>query len=213
MRKQRNRALQRARRGASPGAGLMTLNSKPVIYTVTVQGSGASVNNATTSGYSWITIDSTLYSGASNWSQLAALYNFVRPIGVKATVAYCRATSSSDNPRVGFAQTPDGTPVGSASMSLNAFESSLCKSYTCGPGEEFSAWLPARVQLAVYAPTLNGYMSVAPGRLNVNSLPRIYYGDMLFLTPGVVLTSSANYVSWKLEFVMEFSVLDPQNLA
>ncbi len=213
VRKQRSRAIKRVRAGRAPGLGLSSLNTRPVIYSLTVTGSGASVTNATSAGYSWLTIDSTLFSGASNWSQCAALYNFVRPIGVKATVAYCRATASSDNPRIGFAQTPDGTPVGSTAMNISTFESTLCKSYTCGPGEEFSSWMPAKVQIAVYSPVSNGYMSAAPGRLNVNSLPRIYFGDLLFFTPGVNLTTTANYVSWKLEFVFEFSVLDPQNIA
>ena len=171
------------------------------------------MTNATTSGYAYLTVDSTLYSSASNWSQLSNLYNFVRPIGVKITVTYCRATSSSDNPRVGFAQTPDGNPLGTAAMNLNTFESSLCKSYTAGPGQELVNWMPAKVQMAVYAPTINGYMSASPGKLNVNSLPRIYYGDILFFTPGVNLNATANYVSYKLEFVMEFSVLDPLNIA
>ncbi len=212
-RKQRSRALKRIRRGNAPGSGLMSLNSRPVIYSLTATGSGASVTNATSAGYSWLTIDSSLYSAASNWSQLAATYNFVRPVGVRITVAYCRATSSTDNPRIGFAQTPDGTPVGTTSMNISTFESSLCKAYNCGPGEEVVGYMPAKVQLAVYAPVSNGYMSVTPNRLNINSLPRIYYGDLLFFTPGVVLTSTANYVSWKLEFIMEFSVLDPQNIA
>ena len=153
-----------------------------------------------------------MFTAASPWTQLVALYNFVRPIGVKATVAYCRATSSTDNPRVGFALTPDGTPLATTAMNISTFESSLCKSYTCGPGEEFTFWYPAKVQMAVYAPTTNGYQAIAPGRLNVDSLPRVYYGDLMFFTPGVVLTSTANYVSIKLEFVFEFSVLDPKNV-
>ncbi len=210
--RQRKRALKRVQRGRSPGGLAMTLNTKPVLYTTTLCASGASVTNATSSGYSWITIDSTLFTGSSPWTQLATLFNFVRPIGVKATVAYCRATSSTDNPRIGFVHTPDGTPVGTTAMNISTFESALCKSYTCGPGEEFSHWYPAKVQMAVYAPSLNGYQAITPGRLNLNSLPRVYFGDLLFFTPGVVLTSTANYVSIKLEFVFEFSVLEPRNI-
>ncbi len=210
--KQRRRALKRVQKGKSPGAQAMSLNLRPVMYTTHYLNSGAATTGATTAGYSWLTIDSTLFNSSSPWTQLAALYNFVRPVGAKVTVAYCRATGTSDNPRVGFAQTPDGTPVGNAGMNLSTFESALCKSYTCGPGEEFSAWFPAKVQMAVYAPTTNGYQAINPGRLNLNSLPRVYFGDILFFTPGVVLTSTGNYVSIKIEFIFEFSVLEPTNI-
>jgi hypothetical protein len=49
-------------------------------------------------------------------------------------------------------------------------------------------------------------------RCSINSLPRIYFGDLLLLTPGVTITSTANYVQVKAEYVMEFDTIDNSNI-
>ena len=97
-------------------------------------------------------------------------------------------------------------------MNISTLESATGKGYTLGPGEEVSFWYTPKVAVAVYATPSNGYMSVSPGKLSLDSLPITYYGDILFFTPGVILTSTANYVSIKIEFVFEFSVLKPTNI-
>ena len=211
VRRSRSRALRRARSGKS-AREVQTLNTKPVCYTTTLALSGANTTGATSAGYAWYTISSAAWTSSSPWTQLAALYDFVRPLGAKATVAYCRATGTSDNPRVVFVPTPDGTPVGNAGMNISTLEAATGKGYTLGPGEEVSFWYQPKVAVAVYATPTNGYMSVAPGKLSLDSLPITYYGDILFSTPGVTLTSTANYVSIKIEFVFEFSVLKPTNV-
>lgn len=170
--------------------------------------SGASFTNATTAGYSYFTIDSTQYASASPWNALSGLYMFVKPLYVRVTLTACRATSTSDNPSVAFVPTPDGNPVASASMNISTFESPTSVSKTLGPGEEVSYTFKPYVLVSAYAPVANGYISMQCPRVNINSLPRIYYGDILMLTPGVNLVSTANYIQAKLEYVMEFDTID-----
>lgn len=174
--------------------------------------SGASVTNATTAGYSWYTIDSTSFSGASPWTALSNLYMFVKPLYCKVTVTACRATSSSDNPVVGFAATPDGVPVGTTSMNVSTFEAPNCISRSLGPGQEVSYTFKPYVAVAAYNTPANGYLPMVAPRCSINSLPRIYYGDLLFLTPGVVLTSTANYIQIRVEHVFEFDTIDNANI-
>ena len=212
VRTQRRRALKKARAGSSVGPGAQLLKLKPVMYTTVCALSGSGTTAATTAGYGWLTVSSALFSSSSPWTQLISLYNFVRPIGCRATVTYNRSTGSSDNPRVVFVPTPDGTPVGNAGMSLNTLETAIGKSFTCGPGEEYAFWFSPKVAVSCYRAVSNGYMAMAPGRLDTSSIPDVYFGDILFSTPGIVLTSTANYVSIKLEFVFEFSVLTPSNV-
>jgi hypothetical protein len=49
-------------------------------------------------------------------------------------------------------------------------------------------------------------------RVALNSMPRIYFGDILLLTPGVTITSTANYITLKVEYVMEFDTIDNANV-
>jgi len=174
--------------------------------------SGSSVTQATSSGYSWMTFDSSRFTESSPWTVLSNLYLFVRPIGLKVTVTACRATSSSDNPVVCFAPTPDGNPVGSAAMNLNTFEAPTGRTFTLGPGQEVSYVFKPYALQSLYAPVSNGYASMICPRVNVNSLPRIYFGDILLLTPGVTLTTTANYIQIKAEYVFEFDTIDPANI-
>ncbi len=174
--------------------------------------SGASFTNATAAGYSYFTIDSTSFSGASPWTALSALYNFVRPMYCRVTVAACRATSTSDNPVVAFVPTPDGTPVGGAAMSISTFESPTSVSRVLGPGEEVSYTFRPYVAVAAYNAPSNGYLPMMCPRLSLNSLPRVYYGDILILTPGVNLVTTANYINVKIEHVFEFDTIDPNNI-
>ncbi len=174
--------------------------------------SGASFTLATASGYAYFTIDSTVFSGASPWTALSNLYMFVRPLYARITVTSCRATGTSDNPIVGFAATPDGVPVGTVSMSLNTFEAPNCISRALGPGKEESYSFKPYVAIAAYNTPANGYIPMVCPRVSINSLPRIYFGDILLLTPGVNITTTANYVSVKVEFVFEFDTIDNANI-
>lgn len=196
---------------AIPRGNLIPSQAKRVERAV-IRLSGASVTNATGAGYSWFTIDSTTFSAASPWTALSNLYMFVRPLYCKVTVTACRATSSSDNPVVGFAATPDGNAVGNTAMNVSTFEAPNCVSKSLGPGQEVSYYFKPYVAVAAYNTPANGYMPMVCPRLSINSLPRIYYGDILFLTPGVVLTSTANYIQMRVEHVFEFDTIDNANV-
>lgn len=174
--------------------------------------SGASFNLATSSGYSWITIDSTLFASSSPWTALSSLYMFVRPLYVRVTVTAARSTGTSDNPVVGFVATPDGTQVGTTAMNVSTFEAPNCITRTLGPGKEESYSFRPYVAIAAYATPSNGYIPLACPRVSLNSMPRIYYGDVLMLTPGVTLTTTANYIQVKVEFVFEFDTIDNGNI-
>lgn len=174
--------------------------------------SGASVTNATTAGYSFFTIDSATFANASPWTALSNLYMFVRPLYAKITVTACRATSSSDNPIIGFAATPDGVPVGTTAMNVSTFEAPNCISKSLGPGQEVSYSFKPYVAIAAYQTPVNGYIPMVCPRVSTNSLPRIYFGDILLLTPGVTLTTSANYIQGRVEFVFEFDTIDNANV-
>lgn len=123
-----------------------------------------------------------------------------------------RATSSTDMPTVGFAATPDGNAVGTTSMSISTFEAPNCISRTLGPGQEVAYSFRPYIAVAAYNTPTNGYVPMQCPRVSLNSMPLIYFGDILFSTPGVTLTSTANYVSIKLEFVFEFDTLDNANI-
>ncbi len=196
---------------ANPRGNLIPSQAKRVERAV-LRLSGASVTNATGAGYSWFTIDSTTFSAASPWTALSNLYMFVRPLYCKVTVTACRATSSTDNPVVGFAATPDGNAVGNTAMNISTFESPNCVSKALGPGQEVSYYFKPYVAVAAYNTPANGYMPMVCPRLSINSLPRIYYGDILLLTPGVVLTTTANYISIRIEHVFEFDTIDNANI-
>ncbi len=174
--------------------------------------SGANFTNATSAGYSYFIIDSSTYSSASSWTQLSALYAFVRPMYCRVTVTACRATSTSDNPIVAFVPTPDGTPVGSAAMNLNYFEAPTSVSRSLGPGEEVSYTYQPYIAIAAYNTPSNGYLPMKCPRLSLNSMPRVYYGDILLSTPGVNLTTTANYIQVKIEHVFEFDTIDQNNI-
>ncbi len=195
---------------ANPRGNLIPSQAKRVERAV-LRLSGSSVTNATSSGYSWYTIDSTVFSSASPWTALSNLYMFVRPLYCKVTVTACRATSSSDNPIVGFAATPDGNPVGNAGMNISTLEAPNCVSRSLGPGQEVSYHFKPYVAVAAYNTPTNGYLPMVCPRLSINSLPKIYFGDILLLTPGVVLTTTANYIQMRVEFVFEFDTIDNTN--
>lgn len=196
---------------ANPRGNLIPSQAKRVERAV-YRNSGAAVTNGTTAGYSWLTIDSTSFASASPWTALSNLYMFVRPLYCKVTVTANRATGSADNPVVGFAATPDGVAVGTTAMNINTFEAPNCVSKSLGPGQEVSYYFKPYVAVAAYNTPSNGYMPMVCPRLSINSLPRIYYGDILFLTPGVVLTSSANYIQIRIEHVFEFDTIDNANI-
>lgn len=173
--------------------------------------SGANFTLATGAGYSYMSFTSARFSEASPWTQLAALYAFVRPICLKLTVTSARSTGTADNPVVCFAATPDGQPVGSASLSLNTFETPNGVTKTLGPGIPVSGVFDAYIAVAAYSTPSNGYIPMRCPRISLNSLPVVYYGDILLLTPGVTITTTANYVQIKAEYIMEFDTLDSSN--
>lgn len=179
---------------------------------LTARYSGASVTLATGAGYSWFTIDSTRFVDASPYTALANLYMFMRPIGVKVTVTAARSTGTSDNPFIGIVATPDGIAVGSTSMNISTFEAPNVWTRTCPPGVEISYYLDAYVALAAYNTPSNGYVPLKSPRVSINTAPRIYFGDLLIATPGVTLTTTANYLQIKLEYVVEFDTIDNANV-
>lgn len=195
-----------------PSGPLMPSSAKRVERT-TLRFSGASVTNATTSGYSFFRIDSNLWTSSSPWAQLSALYMFVRPLYARITVTASRSTGSTDNPVVAFVPTPDGSVVGSTSMNISTFESATGRTHTLGPGQEVSYTFEPYIAQSAYASAVSsGYFPLRAPRLSLNSLPLVYFGDLLLLTPGVNLVTSANYIQMKLEFVFEFDTLDCTNV-
>jgi hypothetical protein len=174
--------------------------------------SGASFTLATSAGYAWLTIDSTQFAIASPWTALSNLYMFVRPIGVKVTITASRSTGSADNPVVGFVATPDGAAVGTTAMNISTFEAPNVVTKSLPPGIETSYYYDAYVAISAYNTPTNGYVPMRAPRCSINSLPRIYFGDLLLLTPGVTITSTANYVQVKAEYVMEFDTIDNSNI-
>lgn len=174
--------------------------------------SGSSFSLGTSSGYSFFTIDSSQLSNASPWTALSGLYMFVRPILAKVTITGARSTASSDNPVVGFASTPDGAAVGTTAMNISTFEAPNTVSKTLPPGGEVSFTFKPYIAIAAYNTPTNGYVPMQCPRVSLNSLPRIYFGDILLLTPGVVITSTANYIQLKVEYVMEFDTIDNSNI-
>lgn len=179
---------------------------------VVLRFSGASVTNATAAGYSWLTVDSTLFAGASPWTALAGLYMFVRPLFARVTITACRATGTADNPVVGFAATPDGSTVGTTAMTLSTFEAPNCITRTLGPGQETAYTFRPYIAVAAYNTPTNGYIPMICPRVSLNSLPKVYFGDVLLLTPGVNLVSTANYITGRIEFVCEFDTIDNANI-
>lgn len=173
--------------------------------------SGANFTLATSSGYSYFPITSARFSESSPWTQLSALYMFIRPVGVKVSVTSSRSTGTGDNPVIAFVPTPDGQPVGSAALNLNYFEAATGKTMTLPPGVPVSYFYDAYVAVAAYNTPTNGYIPMKAPRVNVNSLPLVYFGDILLLTPGVNIVTTANYIQVKLEWVFEFDTLDSQN--
>lgn len=194
-----------------PRGNLLPSSAKRVERTVLLL-SGASVTNATGPGYSWFTIDSTSYSAASPWTALSSLYMFVRPLYTRVTVTACRATGTSDNPFVSFVPTPDGVAVGSTSINISTLEAPTSRKFSLGPGKDVSYTFKPHVAIAAYNTPTNGYLPMICPRLSINSLPRIYYGDILFATPGVNLVSTANYIQIKIEHVFEFDTIDNANI-
>lgn len=174
--------------------------------------SGANFTLATGAGYSYFTITSSRFTESSPYTQLSALYMFIRPVGVKVSVTAARATGTSDNPVIAFVPTPDGQPVGSASLSLNSFESATGRTMTLPPGVPVTYFYDGYVAVAAYNTPTNGYIPLKAPRMNLNSMPLVYFGDILLLTPGVTVTTTANYVQVKLEWVFEFDTLDASNI-
>lgn len=214
------RSQKQKRGGAASSQSLVPRPSRPLIPSsakrverTMLRFSGSGVTNATTSGYSYYRIDSNVWTSSSPWSQLSALYMFVRPLYVRATLTAARSTGTADNPVVAFVPTPDGSAVGSAAMNLNTFEAPAGRTHTLGPGQEVSyTYEPYIAQTAYASAVASGYFPLRCPRLSLNSLPLVYYGDILVLTPGVNLVTSANYIQFKLEFVFEFDTLDTLNV-
>lgn len=195
----------------SPRGNLIPSQAKRIERTV-LRISGANFTNATGAGYAWYTVNGSVFGGSSPWTALSGLYMFVRPLYARVTVTASRATSSTDMPLVGFAATPDGNAVGTTAMNLSTFEAANCMSRTIGPGQEVAYTFRPYIAVAAYNTPTNGYVPMQCPRVSLNSLPLIYFGDILVLTPGVVLTSSANYLVAKIEFVFEFDTLDNANI-
>lgn len=170
--------------------------------------SGANFTIATTTSYAYFAIDSSRITDASPWTQLSALYQFVRPIALKATITAVRSTGTSDNPFVSFVPTPDGQVIGSAAMNLNTFESPTSLSKSLGPGQEVTYVYQPYIAVAAYNTPSNGYIPMKCPRVSINSLPRVYFGEILLSTPGVNVSTTANYIQLKLEYVMEFDTID-----
>lgn len=170
--------------------------------------SGSSFTLATTAGYSYISLTSARFSEASPWTQLAALYMFIRPMYARVTITSCRATGTSDNPIVCFAPTPDGQPIGSASINLNSFETPVGRTVTLPPGRGVSYVYKPYIAVAAYNTPTNGYIPMQAPRMSKDSLPVVYFGDILLSTPGVTITTTANYIQLKVEFVFAFDTLD-----
>jgi len=174
---------------------------------------GSSVTNATGSGYSFFRIDSNLWSQSSPWTQLAALYMFCRPLYCRATITAARSTGTTDNPVVAFIPTPDGSVAGTTAMNISTFEAATGRTVSLGPGQEVSYTFEPYIAQAAYASAVTtGYFPQKCPRLSLNSLPLVYFGDLLLLTPGVNLVTSGNYIQMKLEFVFEFDTLDVSNI-
>jgi hypothetical protein len=212
----RNRRSKKAKAQAN---SLVTIPNKSLIPSFTprrerliARYSGAAFLLATGAGYSWLTIDSTQFTIASPWNALSGLYMFCRPIGCKVTITASRSTGSSDNPVVGFVATPDGSAVGTTAMNLSTFEAPNVMTRTLPPGVEVSYYFDAYVALSAYNTPTNGYVPMKAPRVALNSMPRIYFGDILLLTPGVTITSTANYITLKVEYVMEFDTIDNANV-
>lgn len=186
-------------------------NNQKVRAVTTVLLTGGNVTPATTTGYAWITITSGLWTSSSPWTQLAALYQFVRPLGCRVSVTFNRATGNTDNPRMSFVPTPAGTPVGSLGMSLSTLESPSGRSFVGGPGQTLTGNFDPYISIAAFNTVANGYQVSKPGYLNLNSLPLVYYGDILFFTPSINLSTVTAYVTIKIEFIHEFFLLDPAN--
>ena len=113
---------------------------------------------------------------------------------------------------MGFVATPDGAAVGTTAMNISTFEAPNVMTKTLPPGVEVSYPFNAYVAIAAYNTPTNGYVPMKAPRVSINSMPRIYFGDVLLLTPGVVITTSANYIQLKVEYVMEFDTIDNTNI-
>lgn len=215
MRKQRrNKSKKNVSNQAlvpSPKGNLIPSQAKRIERTV-LRLSGASFTNATGAGYAWFTVNSNVFGGSSPWTALSGLYMFVRPLYARVTVTASRATGTSDMPVVGFAATPDGNAVGTTSMNISTFEAPNCISHTLGPGREVSYTFRPYIAIAAYNTPTNGYVPMQCPRVSLNSLPLIYFGDILAGTPGVNLVTTANYLVAKIEFVFEFDTLDNANI-
>lgn len=213
------RRNKRTKKNKSSSNALVQIPRSPLIPSftprrerLTARYSGASFTLATSSGYSWLTLDSTQFTVASPWTALSGLYMFVRPIGCRVTITSSRSTGSADNPVVGFVATPDGAAVGTTAMNISTFEAPNVMTKTLPPGVEVSYPFNAYVAIAAYNTPTNGYVPMKAPRVSINSMPRIYFGDVLLLTPGVVITTSANYIQVKVEYVMEFDTIDNSNI-
>lgn len=182
-------------------------NSQKLRVRLNVMLTGTNVTPATTAGYAYLPVTSGLFASASGYAQLAALFLKLKPIKVTTRITFNRATGTTDNPRVAFAPTPDGQPVGNLGMNLSTFESPLACQAVGGPGVTIVQSDPAMIALAVYNTVSNGYQMQRPQALSVRTMPLVYYHDVLFYTPGINLTTVANYVQIYLSFDLEFSCL------
>ncbi len=188
-------------------SGFRIANNKPIIYKTTLLLTGGNMTPATTTGYSYTSITSNLWTSTSPWTQLAALYMFCRPIACNIVVTANRATGTTDNPVISIIPTPDGNPVGNLGMNLSTLEASGSIPINMGPGVSVRRALSPYVQQALFNTVISGYQAIKPGRLSLSSLPLVYYGDICLYTPGVNVSTVTNYVQIRVDFVFEFSVL------
>jgi len=210
-RKQSNRNRQSSAQSQSlvPAGPARTIPSmRTRVERITARYSGSSMTLATTAGYSYFTISSARFSEASPWTQLSALYMFIRPLYARVTITSCRATGTADNPIVCFAPTPDGQAIASASMNLNTFETPVGRTVTLPPGRPVSYAYKPYIAVAAYNTPINGYIPMIAPRCSKDSLPLVYFGDLLLSTPGVTITTTANYIQLKVDFVFAFDTLD-----
>lgn len=208
-RKQSNRKSSAQSQSLVPAGPARTIPSmRTRVERLVARYSGGGFTLATTSGYAYFSITSARFSEASPWTQLSALYMFIRPLYARVTITSCRATGTSDNPSVCFAPTPDGQPIGSASMNLNTFETPVGRTLSLPPGRGVSYSYKPYIAVAAYNTPSNGYIPMICPRVSKDSLPVVYFGDILLLTPGVNITTTANYIQMKVEYVFAFDTLD-----
>lgn len=98
-------------------------------------------------------------------------------------------------------------------MNVSTFEAANVHTRTLGPGTEVTYFYRPHIAVSAYLSAVaSGYIPMPCPRVSLNSMPKIYFGDVLLLTPGVNVTTTANYIQAKIEFVFAFDTLDNANI-